>query len=127
MTEDKKSVDKNNGGMKNTRVWVESYSISLDGYGAGPDQSIDNPLGIGGGELHNWFLLTQTFRRMHRSFDPRAVQEQEDGMTAPVLLERGERLFEGVDLRNLGYECVQFVASEKASHVILQHKRNGKA
>lgn len=240
MTEDKK-FDKNNGGMKITRVRVESYSISLDGYGAGPDQSIDNPLGIGGEELHNWVLPTQTFRTMHRSFDPRA-KHQEDGTTgldddlarrgfdnigawiigrnmfgpvrgpwpdmnwkgwwgdnppyhvpvyvlthharpplemeggttfyfvtegihdalakarkaangkdirigggantiqqylreglidelhiaiAPVLLGRGERLFEGVDLRPLGYECVQFVASEKASHVILQHKRRG--
>jgi dihydrofolate reductase len=37
----------------------------------------------------------------------------------PVLLGGGERLFEGVDLRASGYECVQFVASEKATHVVL--------
>ena len=38
---------------------------------------------------------------------------------APVLLGAGERLFEGVDLRAGGYECVQFVGSEKATHVVL--------
>lgn len=41
---------------------------------------------------------------------------------APVLLGGGERLFEGVDLRALGYECVQFVGSEKATHVVLERK-----
>src|SRR4029079_14293508 len=39
---------------------------------------------------------------------------------SPVLLGRGERLFEGVDLRALGYECIQFAASEKATHVVLR-------
>ncbi len=37
---------------------------------------------------------------------------------SPVLLGAGERLFEGIDARALGYECVQFVASEKATHVV---------
>jgi dihydrofolate reductase len=41
---------------------------------------------------------------------------------APVLLGGGERLFEGVDLRALGYECVEFAASEKATHVVLRHQ-----
>ena len=39
---------------------------------------------------------------------------------SPVLLGQGERLFDEVDLRALGYECVQFVASEKATHVVLR-------
>jgi len=41
---------------------------------------------------------------------------------APVLLGRGEQLFKEVDLRALDYECVQFVASEKATHVVLRHR-----
>jgi dihydrofolate reductase len=41
---------------------------------------------------------------------------------APVLLGRGEPLFEGVDLRSLGYECVDFLASEKATHVVLRRQ-----
>ena len=43
---------------------------------------------------------------------------------APVLLGAGARLFEGVDVRALGYECVQFVASEKATHVVLRRQRH---
>ena len=42
---------------------------------------------------------------------------------APVLLGGGERLFEGVDLRALEYDCVQHVASEKATHVVLKRRR----
>lgn len=56
-----------------TQVRVGCFTISLDGYGAGPRQDLDNPLGI-----------------------------------------------EGMDLRALGYECVEFVASEKATHVVLR-------
>jgi len=46
-----------------TRVRVESFTISLDGYGAGPDQDLHNPLGVGGTELHQWALPTRTFQR----------------------------------------------------------------
>lgn len=68
-----------------TRVRVEGFTISLDGYGAGPHQDINNPLGS------------------------------------------GERLYEGVDLRALGYERVQFDASEKATHVVLRRQGNNDA
>lgn len=43
---------------------VESFSISLDGFGAGPEQSLNNPLGKGGERLHEWFIPTATFQRM---------------------------------------------------------------
>jgi len=46
-----------------SKVRVESFSISLDGYGAGPDQDINNPLGIGGHQLHQWFIPTRTFQQ----------------------------------------------------------------
>lgn len=211
-----------------TRVRVESYSISLDGYGAGPDQSLDNPLGIGGPDLHQWLFPTRTLQRalfdkdgttgVDDDFATRGFQnvgawilgrnmfaptrgpwtdmswkgwwgdsppyhvpvfvlthharppiEMQGGTTfhfvtegihealdrarnaaagkdvrigggantirqylrerlidelhiaiSPVLLGRGEPLFEGIDLRALGYECVNFVASEKAAHVVLR-------
>ncbi|MBS0467227.1 MAG: dihydrofolate reductase [Proteobacteria bacterium] len=214
-----------------TRVRVDSFTVSLDGYGAGPSQSIDEPLGVGGKELHQWFIPTRTFQRLHgagegstgvdddfaaRGFQnvgawilgrnmfgpvrgpwpdlswkgwwgdnppyhvpvfvlthfPRPPIDMEGGTTfhfvtdgihtalqqardaaqgmdvrigggpdvirqylraglidelhlaiAPVLLGRGERLFDGVDLRALGYECVQWVATEKAMHVVLQRAR----
>jgi dihydrofolate reductase len=46
------------------RVRVAAFSISVDGFGAGPDQSLADPLGKGGRELHRWFFGTRTFRAM---------------------------------------------------------------
>ena len=47
-----------------TKVKVCAFSISLDGYGAGPDQNLDNPLGKRGEELHTWFFPTKVFQSM---------------------------------------------------------------
>jgi len=47
-----------------TKLRVHSFSISLDGYGAGPNQSADNPLGVGGMALHEWAFATRTFQKM---------------------------------------------------------------
>jgi dihydrofolate reductase len=55
-----------------SKVRVAAFSVSLDGYGAGPDQSLDHPLGVGGEALHGWVLPTRTFMRM---------QGQPDGST----------------------------------------------
>jgi dihydrofolate reductase len=44
---------------------VHNFAISLDGYGAGPRQGLDNPLGVGGVALHRWLVSTRTFRKMH--------------------------------------------------------------
>lgn len=49
------------------KVRVQSFSVSLDGFGAGPDQSLENPLGIGGMSLHGWAFATRTFQAMHGS------------------------------------------------------------
>lgn len=214
-----------------TRVRVESFTISLDGYGAGPHQDLNNPLGVGGTDLHQWLIPTRTFQRTllgkdsgtsgidddfaargfqnvgawilgRNMFGPvrgpwpnenwkgwwgdnppyhfpvfvlthhaRAPLEMKGGTTfhfvtggihealdrardaargkdvrigggsntiqqylraglidelhiaiAPVLLGGGERLFEGVDMRASGYECTQFLGSEKATHVVLRRK-----
>jgi dihydrofolate reductase len=215
-----------------TRVRVESFTISIDGYGAGPNQDIDNPLGVGGMDLHRWFIPTRTFQQTHGAGDgttgvddafaargfrnvgawilgrnmfgpirgpwpdmnwkgwwgdnppyhvpvfvlthhARPSIQMEGGTTfhfvtggihealdrareaangmdvriggganvirqylqeglidelhiaiSPVLLGRGERLFDGADLRALGYECVEFVGSEKATHVVLRRREN---
>ena len=46
-----------------SKLRVESFTISLDGFGAGPDQGIDNPLGIGGASLHGWLMPTRTIQQ----------------------------------------------------------------
>lgn len=214
-----------------SKVRVESFSISLDGFGAGPDQDINNPLGVGGMELHQWFVPTRTFQQnvlgaesgttgIDNDFAARGFRNigawilgrnmfgpirgpwpdmnwkgwwgdsppyhmpvfvlthharpditMEGGTTfhfvtggilealdrakeaatgkdvrigggpntirqyleaglidemhlaiGPALLGKGEPLFAGLDLRALGYKCIQFVPTEKAVHVILQRK-----
>jgi dihydrofolate reductase len=47
------------------RLIVHSFSISIDGYGAGPDQSLDNPLGVGGEGLHDWLVQTRAWQELH--------------------------------------------------------------
>lgn len=217
--------------MEMTRVRVASFTISLDGYGAGPSQDIDNPLGVGGTDLHQWAFPTRTFQQKlfgadggttgidddfaargfanvgawilgrnmfgpirgpwpdlrwrgwwgdnppyhvpvfiltHHARAPVPMEgnttfhfvttgirdaldqarEAANGMDvrigggantiqqylraglidelhlaiAPVVLGGGERLFEGRDLRALKYDCVQHVASEKATHVVLKRR-----
>lgn len=210
-------------------IRVASFSISLDGFGAGPDQSLDQPLGVGGMQLHKWFLSTKTFRKMvaqcddgspgvdddfaakgfrnvgawilgrnmfgpvrgpwpdeswkgwwgdtppyhspvfvltHHARDPitmaggttfhfvtegihRAAELAREAAgerdvrigggpqtiqqflraglidelhiaVSPVLLGSGERLFDGVDMTALGYQCVEHVPTENATHVVLR-------
>ena len=47
-----------------TKLRVHSFGISLDGFGAGPHQDLNNPLGVGGMALHEWAFATRTFHRM---------------------------------------------------------------
>ena len=48
-----------------SKVRVSCFSISVDGFGAGTDQDLQNPLGVGGPELFAWFFRTRTWRKMH--------------------------------------------------------------
>ena len=63
------------------RLRVHCFAISIDGYGAGPSQSLENPMGIGGIKLHDWAFATRTFRQMFgqdgviRAFVKAAVDE----------------------------------------------------
>jgi dihydrofolate reductase len=47
------------------RLRVHNFAISFDGYAAGPEQSVDNPLGVGGTQLHEWAFATRTARQIH--------------------------------------------------------------
>jgi hypothetical protein len=79
-----------------TKLRVHSFSISLDGYGAGPRQDLANPLGVGGMSLHEWVLRTRMFAKMFG---------KGDGDT-------------GVDLPALGYRCTQHMPSANAMHAV---------
>jgi dihydrofolate reductase len=74
------------------KLRVHNFSISLDGYGAGADQSLDNPLGVGGEELHEWVVETRTFQRM----------EGNEGGTTGVNDDFTARGFEGIGSWILG-------------------------
>ena len=45
------------------------FSITIDGYGAGPDQDLENPIGMGGLRVFDWFFPTRTWQRMHGNAD----------------------------------------------------------
>lgn len=211
-----------------SKLRVHCFSVSIDGFGAGPEQSLENPLGVGGMAIHEWLFPTDMFQKMHgngtgttgidNDFAARGIQNigacilgrnmfgpvrgpwpDEDwkgwwgenppfhtpvfvlthhprapitmagGTTfhfvtegihvaldrarmaaggldvrvgggvatiqqylraglvqelhlafAPVLLGSGESLFSGINMRSLGYQCVEHVATDKATHVVLK-------
>jgi dihydrofolate reductase len=74
-----------------SRLLVRNYSISLDGYGAGPHQDVDNPLGIGGMQLHQWIFATRSFSQMigaeggSEGLDDDFFSERESGVGATIM------------------------------------------
>ena len=58
-----------------SKVRVNAFSVSADGFGAGTDQGLEFPLGRGGEALHEWFIPTRTFQR--------EVQRKDGGTTGP--------------------------------------------
>ena len=48
------------------KVLVRSFGVSLDGYGAGPSQDLENPLGVNGDQLMDWFFATRVWQQMHK-------------------------------------------------------------
>src|SRR5258707_10129006 len=52
-----------------SKLFVRSFAVSIDGYGAGPDQDLQNPLGVNGPELMEWFFFTRVWRQMHGQAD----------------------------------------------------------
>jgi hypothetical protein len=77
-------------------VRVSGFTLSTDGFGAGPDQTLEAPLGVRGEELHRWMLAV-----------------------SPVFLGRGEHLFDGMDLDALGYRVTRHLPGPEAMHVFL--------
>jgi dihydrofolate reductase len=73
------------------RLLVRNYSISLDGYAAGPHQDLDNPLGVGGAQLHEWVFATRSGRHMiggeggNEGLDDAFFSERGSGVGATIL------------------------------------------
>ncbi len=74
------------------KLRVHNFSISLDGYVAGPEQSIDDPLGIGGSGLHEWVFATPAGREMlgepglgERGLDDEFIRRGEHGIGATIM------------------------------------------
>jgi dihydrofolate reductase len=63
-----------------SKLRVKSFAISLDGYGAGPNQDLNNPIGVRGTELMEWFFQTRTWRQMHGQ--PGGETGVDDGLAA---------------------------------------------
>jgi dihydrofolate reductase len=90
--------------LRMQKLRVQNFSVSLDGYSAGPNQSIDQPLGAGGTGLMEWFFQTRTFQEMHNresrgTVGLRSVPEQtfgDEGGRAGIDDELAARGFENV-------------------------------
>jgi hypothetical protein len=117
---------------RGTSQLICQISVSLDGFVAGPNQSLENPLGEGGERLHEWALTTAAWRRQHGlaggsdGADSRVVEEVQQYLASgvldelylhivPVLLGGGERLLQNVG--DPALEPVEVVASPAVTHV----------
>ncbi len=52
-----------------SKLRVSSFAVSIDGFGAGPNQDLQNPIGVGGERLMDWFFPTRTWQQMHGTGD----------------------------------------------------------
>ena len=92
-----------------SKLRVASFTLSLDGFGAGPDQDLDNPLGVGGTSLHGWAMATRTIQKNVFGRDGGAAGIDDD--------------FEGINLPALGYACTRHESSPRATQVVLTRER----
>lgn len=108
---------------------VHNFAMSLDGFVAGPDQSLDNPLGAGGRRLHEWAVATRSGRRMtgmeggDTGLDDELSVRVDEGIGATIM---GRNMFGpvrgpwGLDSLPDGYECVELVCSPAVAHARLR-------
>lgn len=119
------------------RLRVHNFSVSIDGYAAGPDQGPDDPLGVGGMRLHEWAFATPTFgaegdggideqfaSRMNVGIGATIQQYLAAGLIdemhvaiSPLILGSGERLFDNLDGGLEGYTC-ELTSSPTVVHAV---------
>ena len=86
--------------MYMSKVKVIAFSVSLDGFGAGPNQNLDNPLGTRGHELHTWMHPTKTFHKIIGK----------DGGTEGIDNDLAENSFEDIGAWIIGEICLDLFA-----------------
>ena len=112
---------------------ILDISISLDGFVAGPNQTLDQPLGEGGDHLHNWLLPLATLQARAAAGDKdvgvaggASVTQQylAAGLldefqihVAPMLLGGGVRLFDGLPHGQIELECIRVIESPAVTHL----------
>ena len=75
-----------------SKLRVQCFGMSLDGFSAGPDQSLQNPLGVRGPELMEWFFATNVWKTMHglgegeRGVDNRMAEKGFENLGAWILV-----------------------------------------
>src|SRR5438270_88349 len=84
-----------------SKVRALAFGMSVDGFSAGPRQDLENPLGVNGADIMGWFFPTNAFKQMNG-------------------LGEGEKLFDGLDMRALGYRVTRHVHGERAMHVFIE-------
>lgn len=111
-----------------SKVIVSNFSVSIDGYGAGPDQSLEYPLGERGEELHEWLFATKAFHQIDgkgggvatiRQYLQARLVDEVHFAIVPVALGRGEAMFAGINLPALGYRITEHAATAAATHIVL--------
>ena len=75
-----------------SRLRVDNFTISLDGYGAGPSQDLSNPLGVGGIALHEFFRGTRTFRQQVLGMSEGGTTGADDDFAARAFKNIGARI-----------------------------------
>jgi dihydrofolate reductase len=108
-----------------SKIRVAGVSLSIDGFGAGPEQSLENPLGIeaslgkaraaaGGKDIKIGGGVSTV-----RHYLQAGLVDEIHFAIAPVLLGQGESMFRGIDMHALGFKVVEQAATEHATHIVL--------
>jgi hypothetical protein len=85
-----------------------SFSVSIDGLGAAPQQSLENPMGVGGEALGEWVFATRTFQPMHgKDWTFQRIHHGKDGGTTGIQDDFFARRFLNVGIRLVFSLCVR--------------------
>ena len=120
-----------------SKLKVLAFAVSLDGFGAGADQSLQNPMGVGGMGLHPWMLHTRTFAAMHggqggdTGIDDDWARRSFDHIGACTCIQKkqaasgdgDENAAEYIELHQVAHKAMRHLASKKLCAGIAEQNR----